>query len=342
MSSCISRGTTPTQTGRKCVAFDRRYTLSHPFRAVYAPFGWTAHHKIFHKVRWPSGDLCIWIPVGIIGTGRLTFIGGGIVSNRSRSAIAFVAGFLLAITALPPCAAAHQPVTLGPMLLGYDLDDLPENPSIDQQIEAGRKQLAVLREDNPTIDSNAEVLEYFNAIVKKLLAASPQPAPFPITVHVSSEPIMNAEAMPGGIILVYENLFDETQTESVLVSVLAHETAHQLHNDFLKFWSDYKNDREVYGKGGVLEQSQGIEAAADRTSAQLMYAAGWNPQGMVDFLKAMHSLGVRARRGEPAFYSTHPRDRERIARMEQFVAGLAPKPGLISDSPEFQALKQKY
>jgi len=264
------------------------------------------------------------------------------MSHRSRNRLLFAAGILVLVAATSRNAAAHQPVTLGPLFLGYDIEDLPENPSIAQQVEAGQKQLAVIREDNPTLDSNREVVAYFNAIVAKLVAASSEPPPFPITVHVSSEPIMNAEAMPGGIILVYENLFDETQTESALAAVLAHETAHQLHNDFLKFWRDYKSDLAVYGKDGVLEQSQGLEAAADRTGAQLMYNAGWTPQGMLDFLKAMHSLGVRNRRGEPGFYSTHPRDRERIAATEQFVAGLAPKPGLVSDSPEFQALKQKY
>ena len=260
----------------------------------------------------------------------------------TRGVWVFAASLVLSIAAMPRYAGAHQPVTLGPMFIGYDLEDLPENPSIAQQIDAGQKQLAVMREDNPTLDSNAEVIEYFNAIVKKLIAASPQPPPFPITVHVSSEPIMNAEAMPGGIILVYENLFDETDSESALVAVLAHETAHQFHNDFLKFWHDYKINRSVYGKDGVLDESQGVEAEADKTGAQLMYAAGWSPQGMVDFFKSMHSLGVRARRGEPAFYSSHPRDRERIASMEQLVAGFPPKAGLISDSPEFQALKQKY
>jgi predicted Zn-dependent protease len=261
---------------------------------------------------------------------------------RARLALPFIVGLMLAIAGLPNSAAAHQPVTLGPMLLGYDLDDLPQNPSIEQQIDAGRRQLAVIREDNPTLDSNSEVVEYFNAIVKKLIAASPQPPPFPISVHVSSEQIMNAEALPGGIIVLYENLFDETQSEAELVSVLAHETAHQFHNDFLKFWSDYKNDRSVYGKDGVLEESQGIEAAADETGARLMYAAGWDPRGMVGLLEAMHSLGVRARRGEPSFRSTHPRDRERIATMEQLISGFPPKAGLISDSPQFQALKQKY
>jgi predicted Zn-dependent protease len=258
-----------------------------------------------------------------------------------RFALPFIIGLALAIAALPNSAAAHQPVMLGPMLLGYDLDDLPQNPSIAQQVDAGQKQLAVIREDNPTLDSNAEVVEYFNAIAKKLIAAS-QPPPFPITVHVPSEQIMNAQALPGGVIVLYENLFDETQSESELVAVLAHETAHQFHNDFLKFWQDYKSDPSVYGKDGVLEQSQGIEAAADDTGAHMMYAAGWDPRGMVHFLEAMHSLGVRARRGEPSFRSTHPRDRERIASMEQLVAKLPPKQGLIADSSEFQRLKRKY
>jgi hypothetical protein len=47
------------------------------------------------------------------------------------------------------------------MLIGYYIADLPANPTPQQQIEAGRKQIDVVREDDPGLDSNAEVHDYF-------------------------------------------------------------------------------------------------------------------------------------------------------------------------------------
>jgi predicted Zn-dependent protease len=142
----------------------------------------------------------------------------------------------------------------------------------------------------------------------KLLVASEQKPLFPIEVHVSSVPINNAEAIPGGQIILYERMFDTTDNESQLVAVIAHEIAHELHNDFMTFWQDYKKNRDVDGPGGVLELSVKIEAAADETGARLMYAAGWDPQGMVELFERFHKFGVMARRGRPDYRSSHPEE----------------------------------
>ena len=74
---------------------------------------------------------------------------------------------------------------------------------------------------------------------------------------------------------------------------------HELHNDFMVFWHDYKQNVDIDGPGGVLEQSVKLEAAADETGARLMYAAGWDPNGMVELFKRFHKFGVMARHGRP-------------------------------------------
>src|SRR5580693_796164 len=42
--------------------------------------------------------------------------------------------------------------------------------------------------------------------------------------------------------VLYEKMFDTTDNEAQLVSVIAHEIGHELHNDFMVFWRDYKHD----------------------------------------------------------------------------------------------------
>ena len=249
---------------------------------------------------------------------------------------------LVTLLAKPQPALCHDGVYLGRMLVGWDIGDLPAEPTAQQQIDAGRKQIAIYREDDPGLDANGEVHDYYNQIVAKLLASSDQKPLFPIEVHVSSEPVSNAFAEPGGQIVLYEKMFDDTDTEAQLVSVIAHETSHELHNDFMIVWHDYKQKVDVDGPGGVLEQSVKWEGDADLLGARLMYAAGWDPNGMVELFKRFHKFGVMARRGRPDYRSSHPEEAKRADPIEALIATLPHKEGLVTDSPRFQELKQKY
>ena len=262
--------------------------------------------------------------------------------NLPTVTLAIAITSLVGVLAAPQPALCHDAVMLGEMLIGWDIADLPANPSLQQQIDAGRKQLAVIKDDDSGLDSNQEVHDYLNQIEAKLLAASDQKPAFPIEIHVSSVPINNAEAMPGGQIVLYERMFDTTDDESQLVAVIAHEVAHELHNDFIVFWTDYKQNRQVYGADGVIEQSLKLEAGADETGARLMYAAGWDPNGMVELFKRFHKFGVVARRGAPDVRSTHPEEAKRAKPIEDLIAKLPPKEGLVKSSPRFDELKQKY
>jgi predicted Zn-dependent protease len=128
----------------------------------------------------------------------------------------------LAMLSVPRIALCRegQGVYLGRMLLGWDIGDLPENPTLEEQIEAGRKQLAAERETDEALDSNREVFEHFNDLAARLVAGSEQKPAFPISVHVSSTPVQNAFALPGGQIMLYEKMFDTTDNEAQLVSVM--------------------------------------------------------------------------------------------------------------------------
>src|SRR3981081_3637423 len=88
----------------------------------------------------------------------------------------------VAILVLGASALAQKPIMLDGMFLGYDLD-LPDPPSIEQKIAAGKQQIEFLREQDQTLDSQGELVDYFNGIVAQLLKNhQPQP-PFPIAVH---------------------------------------------------------------------------------------------------------------------------------------------------------------
>ncbi len=240
--------------------------------------------------------------------------------------------FPLAQLLLPTTVRAQNVTRLGFFILGYDLENLPADPTIAQQIAAGQHQLAILKNDEPSFDSNHEMVEYLNGIVARLVRISHREPPYPIEVHFSTIPKIDAQSLPGGQIVVEERMFDRTDTEAQLVAVLAHEVEHQLHNDFLTMWADYQ--RKVVNSHSVNEiaDSRRNESSADLDGARLMYEAGWDPQAMVDLYKRIPL----------AASLSHPSNSDRIKALEALLAKLPPKSGLITDSARFRELKQKY
>jgi predicted Zn-dependent protease len=249
---------------------------------------------------------------------------------------------LVAVVATPTSSRAVDLETIDEMIIGYGLKDLPDNPDLSMQIAAGDTEVDIDRQIDPAFDADTDTVVYLTSVEAKLLAASNAQPPYPIHIHTSRWPITNAESLPGGQIVVYEKLFENLDDESQLAGVLAHESAHQLHDDFLKFWHAYKTNRPLYGTDGVLHESEEIDAIADATGIRLMYAAGWDPQERLSYSVSNYRQGVMKRRGEPEFWSSHPRERERMQAMKEIIAQLPPKDGLVKDTPEFQKIKAKY
>ena len=95
----------------------------------------------------------------------------------------------------------------GPFVPDPDID-LPADSTIDQQIAAGQKELARFQQTEPTLDHDEEFAAYIKDIVSRLLAAQDVKPPYPIQVHVSTGPVLNAFADPGGQIVFYSQMVE--------------------------------------------------------------------------------------------------------------------------------------
>ncbi len=159
---------------------------------------------------------------------------------------------------------------------------------------------------------------------------------------------MNAFALPGGKVAVYEGILPICQNEAGLAVVMSHEIAHALARhggermsqsylvkggEFLldAVTQDTKDEQRkllmnAYGVGAqygvLLPYSRAHESEADAMGIKLMAAAGYDPSEAPTFWERFAS----AKTGEqtPEFLSTHPSDATRAAALrEQLPEALA-------------------
>lgn len=152
---------------------------------------------------------------------------------------------------------------------------------------------------------------------------------------------VNAFAMPGGKVVIFDGLLPVTQTEDALAVVVGHEIAHVI--------AQHANERISqqmalqYGgavAGGLLGNSAGAqigqqvfglgaqlgvmmpyarkqEYEADEIGLIVMALAGYNPQTAVPFWTRMAQSSQGG--APPEFLSTHPTDEKRIARIQEIM-----------------------
>lgn len=152
---------------------------------------------------------------------------------------------------------------------------------------------------------------------------------------------INAFAMPGGKIVVYEGLLPITQSEEALAVVIGHEVAHvvakhaaermsqamalqyggAITGSILGTNAGSQVGQAVFGLGAqygvMMPYARKQEYEADELGLVFMAMAGYNPQTAVQFWKRM--MQASGGSSTPEFLSTHPADTKRIEYIEKVM-----------------------
>ncbi|MNE25864.1 TPR repeat-containing protein YfgC precursor [compost metagenome] len=157
--------------------------------------------------------------------------------------------------------------------------------------------------------------------------------PFDVRVRAVQAPFVNAFALPGGSILVTDDLIREAETPDELAAVVAHEVAHiEKRHVMQAVWRSLGVglllDAVVGGGTGAGQQAvllagqatdlrygREAELEADARGQALLVGAGLSSQGMAPFFERMHGEGEDKRLATAAeFVSTHPDSSRRAQR----------------------------
>ena len=186
------------------------------------------------------------------------------------------------------------------------------------------------------------------AIVARLAAAAPK-SPYTFRVLVLNRPDVNALAVPGGDIVIFQGLLDQTNSPEELAGVLAHEMEHILlrhatraliqHVSVGLLLAAVTGDMTgplAYGLEsarvlGQLQYSRRTELEADTSGVELLMAARIDPTGMIKFLSGLME-DKKTPRSVLRYLSTHPSTGDRIGRLKDLVArASAPSVKLLPD-----------
>ncbi|NET51264.1 MAG: M48 family metallopeptidase, partial [Merismopedia sp. SIO2A8] len=147
------------------------------------------------------------------------------------------------------------------------------------------------------------------------------------------EPVVNAAAIPGDRVLIYQGLLDEMGSENELMMVLGHELGHFANRDHLRGLSRQIMVRLVLaaflgdiGSIGAIatsstsmianaQFSQQQEYQADEVGLQLLTKTYGHAAGATDFFETL--MGQQSLNLE--ILSSHPTSEKRVKRLESLI-----------------------
>ena len=214
----------------------------------------------------------------------------GTVWNQPHKRKLRYALMILACVVLPPFVFAIWVYAI-PAMTNAVADQVPT----DWEERLGQDYFQTLFKESIK-EPEPQVRKALDAMAKRLLTAVPdQPYHFRIYVHPSGT--VNALALPGGTIVVFQGLINLTETPEELAGVLAHEFQHVLKrhstrgiirsqaiNIFATMVSGDSVMNVILQAGGLMEflrYSRKLESQADAEGMKMLLASQVNPQGMI-------------------------------------------------------------
>jgi predicted Zn-dependent protease len=218
---------------------------------------------------------------------------------------------------------------------------LPFDLVSDSQVDAmGLLAWEQLLSERPPSDEPALQRELDRIAARLLQAAGARPEAWEAVVFEGPE--VNAFALPGNKIGVFEGMFDLAASPDQLAAVVGHEIGHlAAEHSKERMTAQVVKDlglRVVYlllrlgdvqyagdiaaalGLGAeyglVLPYSRGHELEADRLGLELMAEAGYDPAAAVELWRRMEAVSGD---GPPGFLSTHPTPASRIEALEDML-----------------------
>ncbi|AGY91467.1 hypothetical protein SPICUR_02265 [Spiribacter curvatus] len=281
--------------------------------------------------------------------------------NRVRTLLGAAA--MVGVLALSPAPASAQQNGLDLSLPDLGTPSSQALPA-SEAARMGQEMMREIRQEVDLVDDPA-VNAYIRDLGSRIAAATDTPAAA-YRFFVVDDPRINAFAMPGGYIGVHSGLITASRNESELGAVIAHELSHVTQRHIARRIAAAEQTSlrtaamvlaglvigsqspqagmaavttgMASGIDSQLAYSRDHEREADRTGMRILARANLDPTGMADFFEVLQADN-RYRSRAPAFLSTHPLTRARIADTRSMARDM--KPESVFESPDFAYVRAR-
>ncbi len=207
----------------------------------------------------------------------------------------------------------------------------------DEEKTIGEATSIRLISDYGGVINNRALNRYVNLVGNAVLIHTDSPNSHFCFAVLDSDGL-NAFAAPGGFIFITRGILALVNNEAELAAVLAHEIAHVQKEHMIstlkrsRFLNGVKDVSLAFMKKNPAKFDQminfstdilltrgldkGLEYEADLEGLEYAYRAGYNPSGIVDFLKKLDKVHGSK---QSIFFSTHPSTRTRIEKLENVL-----------------------
>jgi Zn-dependent protease with chaperone function len=235
--------------------------------------------------------------------------------------------------------------------------------TVEQEITEGQKLEAKVLKSMPVLPDSDPVSVYVRNLGNRLVTFAPGQK-WPFRFHVVREKDINAFALPGGPIFVNLGTIQAAENEAQLAGVMAHEISHVVQRHATcnltkqqkqtPFWVLGQIAAQVVLPGslgevassgigtvaglGFLKMSRDAERQADLLGTDILYDAGFDPRGMVQFFEVIQG---KYGQGGAQFLSDHPNPGNRSAYVSDEIATLPPRARSIQTSEAFKTMKKR-
>ncbi|MDX2270994.1 MAG: M48 family metallopeptidase [Cyanobacteriota bacterium] len=204
---------------------------------------------------------------------------------------------------------------------------------VEQQLAAIMRPV-IVQTQNPPNSQAARIQDTLNQLLDRLEVHLPESARRDFIVTYSTDPTVNAVALPGDQLVIFQGLLAGVESENELMMVLGHELGHFAHRDHLRgivrgllfqvvlatLVGDPSALQAVAASSLVslssAQYSQGQEKAADAFGLDLLQAVYGHVAGATDFFTKLSQSEAVPRGG---FLASHPSSPDRIRRIEQLT-----------------------
>jgi len=271
------------------------------------------------------------------------------VTGKGRAGVALAV--LMVLCAPPPAGGGWLDKIKKAVDVGEDVAAANVHIGEAQERAIGRAVAANLMSRFGLVED--EELTLYVSLVGNYLASLSGRPELPYRFAILDTDEINGYAAPGGYIFITRGALKAMRDESELAGLLAHEVMHVAERHGVRaIENSYRTKYIVSGLGeatagsGALDPnvlavfgelaeeatetlltkglSRKVELKADKGALDLLWRAGYDPEGLVRFLERLAAPGYE--RPQPTLMRTHPKPDQRAAKAGKALAAMSAGP----------------